>query len=95
MILYYYIIIKRNVLYIRHIHETFSYYSRKYSNDNEALSSLFDFGDTCLFPFGDTRYQSNHLIDSNTCINNKNVDFHCNETILMLLDFYEQALFGM
>ena len=62
--------IKRNVLYIRHIHETFSYYSRKYSNDNEALFSLFDFGDTCLFPFGDTRYQSNHLIDSNTCINN-------------------------
>ena len=62
---------KRNVLYIRHIHETFSYYSRKYSNDNEALSSLFDFGDTCLFPFGDTRYRSNHLIRSNTCINNK------------------------
>ena len=31
-----------------------------------------------MFPFGDTRYQSNHLIDSNTCINN--INFHFNKT---------------
>ena len=49
----------------------FLYHFRKYSNDNEALSMLFDFGNTYLFPFGDTRYKSNPLMGSNTCTNNK------------------------
>ena len=74
----------------------FLYYFRRCSNDNEALFSLFDFGNTCLFPFGDTRYQLHHLIGSNTCINNKArvLISIATGTIPMLLYLYKQELFG-